>query len=85
MNERTPFTCASILVSVCTVSFGKDFLSSVLAKHEPARIVVFSRDELKQYELKQKWEDDDRVRFFLGDIRDRDRLTMAMRGVSRWI
>jgi UDP-N-acetylglucosamine 4,6-dehydratase len=65
-----------------TGSFGKEFLSKVLAEHDPARIVVFSRDELKQYELKQKWEDDDRVRFFLGDIRDRDRLTMAMHGVD---
>ena len=65
-----------------TGSFGKNFLSQILAEHEPDRVVIFSRDELKQYEMRQLWENDDRVRFFLGDIRDRDRLSMAMRGVD---
>ena len=73
---------ASILITGGTGSFGKAFLSQVLAEHSPARIVIFSRDELKQYEMKQTWGDDDRVRFFLGDIRDRDRLEMALRGVD---
>ena len=75
-------TDTSILVTGGTGSFGKAFIDALLAEHNPRRVGVFSRDELKQYELKQKWEDDDRVRFFLGDIRDRDRLTMAMHGVD---
>ena len=82
MNEHPTLSGASILVTGGTGSFGKVFLAKVLAEHDPARIVVFSRDELKQYELKQQWGDDDRVRFFLGDIRDRDRLRMALDGVE---
>lgn len=76
------FSGASILVTGGTGSFGKAFLGRVLEHHDPARVVIFSRDELKQYELRQSWGDDDRVRFFLGDIRDADRLIMAMRGVD---
>jgi UDP-N-acetylglucosamine 4,6-dehydratase/5-epimerase len=73
---------ASLLVTGGTGSFGKAFLSRVLEVSSPARIVVFSRDELKQYELKQVLGDDPRVRYFIGDIRDRDRLRMAMHGVD---
>lgn len=73
---------ASILITGGTGSFGRAFLSQVLAEHSPARVVIFSRDELKQYEMKQQLGDDDRVRFFLGDIRDQDRLRMALRGVD---
>lgn len=73
---------SSVLITGGTGSFGKAFLSQVLEAHAPARVVIFSRDELKQYEMKQRWGDDDRVRFFLGDIRDQDRLRMALRGVD---
>lgn len=73
---------ASILVTGGTGSFGKAFLETALSHHNPRRVVVFSRDELKQYEMKQVWGDDDRVRFFLGDIRDVDRLTLALQGVD---
>ena len=73
---------SSILITGGTGSFGKAFLTRVLEAHDPARVVIFSRDELKQYEMKQIWGDDERVRFFLGDIRDRDRLQMALRGVD---
>lgn len=73
---------SSILVTGGTGSFGRTFVSQVLASEAPERIVVFSRDELKQYEMRQELEDDDRVRFFLGDIRDKDRLRMALRGVD---
>jgi UDP-N-acetylglucosamine 4,6-dehydratase len=76
------FKGTSILITGGTGSFGKAFLKQVLLDHDPARVVIFSRDELKQYEMRQTWGDDPRVRFFLGDIRDRDRLTMAMRGVD---
>jgi UDP-N-acetylglucosamine 4,6-dehydratase len=76
------FDNASILITGGTGTFGKAFLNTVLTQHNPRRIGVFSRDELKQYEMKQKWGDDPRVRFFLGDIRDLDRLTVAMYGVD---
>ena len=78
----TTFEGASILITGGTGSFGKAFLDQVLTTHNPARVVIFSRDELKQYEMRQTWGDDPRVRFFLGDIRDRDRLNMALRGVD---
>ena len=73
---------SSILVTGGTGSFGRAFVSELLSNHSPQRVAVFSRDELKQYEMKQRYLDDDRIRFFLGDIRDRERLTMAMNGVD---
>jgi UDP-N-acetylglucosamine 4,6-dehydratase/5-epimerase len=73
---------SSILVTGATGSFGKAFLRHALDNLDPARIVVFSRDELKQYEVRQMFGDDPRLRFFIGDIRDRDRLTRAMHGVN---
>jgi UDP-N-acetylglucosamine 4,6-dehydratase len=54
----------------------------VLADHNPARVAVYSRDELKQYEMREKYGADERVRFFIGDIRDRDRLNLALHGVD---
>ena len=73
---------SSILVTGGTGSFGRAFVSELLSNHNPQRVAVFSRDELKQYEMKQRYLHDDRIRFFLGDIRDRERLTMAMNGVD---
>jgi UDP-N-acetylglucosamine 4,6-dehydratase len=73
---------SSILVTGATGSFGKAFLKYALTHLDPQRIVVFSRDELKQYEVRQMFGDDKRLRFFLGDIRDRDRLARAVNGVD---
>ncbi|MFI5935052.1 UDP-N-acetylglucosamine 4,6-dehydratase (inverting) [Actinoplanes sp. NPDC051494] len=73
---------SSILVTGATGSFGKAFLRHALENLDPQRIVVFSRDELKQYEVRQMFGDDPRLRFFLGDIRDKDRLDRAMHGVD---
>jgi UDP-N-acetylglucosamine 4,6-dehydratase len=73
---------SSILVTGATGSFGKAFLNYALTNLDPQRIVVFSRDELKQYELRQMFNDDPRLRFFLGDIRDKARLERAMHGVD---
>ncbi len=73
---------SSILITGGTGSFGKEFLRNVLAESTPARVVVFSRDELKQYELRRDLGDDPRLRWFIGDIRDRHRLTRAMHGID---
>lgn len=82
MSPVSPLKDSSILITGGTGSFGKEFLRTVLTEHEPRRVAIFSRDELKQYEMKQEWGGDDRVRFFLGDIRDYDRLTIAMQKVD---
>ena len=73
---------SSILITGGTGSFGQAFLRRILDTESPARVAVFSRDELKQYEMKQAFGDDPRIRFFLGDIRDRDRLRLALHGVD---
>lgn len=75
----------SILVTGGTGSFGKKFISMVLTKYpDVERVVVFSRDELKQYEMAQ-WLDHGKypqLRFFIGDVRDKDRLSRAMEGID---
>ena len=73
---------SSILVTGGTGSFGKAFLRYVLDNEDPKRVVVFSRDELKQHEVRRLFEDDPRLRWFIGDIRDRNRLERAMHGVD---
>ena len=75
-------TGSSVLVTGGTGSFGKALSRKLLDDYDPARMVIFSRDELKQYDMRQSYGDDPRVRFFLGDIRDRERLDMALRGVD---
>jgi len=72
----------SVLVTGGTGSFGKAFIRRLLADFEPRRVVVFSRDELKQYELRQELGDDPRLRWFIGDVRDRARLEQAFSGVE---
>jgi UDP-N-acetylglucosamine 4,6-dehydratase len=73
---------ASVLITGGTGSFGRVFVSRLLAEGKARRIVIFSRDELKQYELRQHFGDDTRLRFFLGDVRDADRLRRAFSGVD---
>lgn len=75
------FDGKSILVTGGTGSFGRKFITTVLARYRPARVVVFSRDELKQFEMQQEYKDSC-MRFFLGDVRDRERLTQAFRGID---
>jgi UDP-N-acetylglucosamine 4,6-dehydratase len=73
---------SSLLVTGATGSFGKAFIRYALDNLDPARLVIFSRDELKQYEVRALFGDDKRLRWFIGDIRDRERLTRAMHGVD---
>jgi UDP-N-acetylglucosamine 4,6-dehydratase/5-epimerase len=73
---------SSILVTGGTGSFGKAFITEVLKNHNPKRVVIFSRDELKQYEVRQQFQDDPRLRWFIGDIRDQHRLDRAMHKID---
>jgi len=72
----------TILVTGGTGSFGNTFIPMTLDRFNPKKIIVFSRDEMKQWEMAKKFEGDDRVRFFIGDVRDRDRLYRALDGVD---
>lgn len=73
---------SSILVTGGTGSFGKAFIDYALKNLDPKRLIVFSRDELKQFECRALFRDDPRLRFFIGDIRDQQRLFRAMHGVD---
>ena len=73
----------SILITGGTGSFGQKFVRSVLERYSPKRVIVYSRDELKQYEMKEHKDfQNSALRFFLGDVRDRERLYLAMRDVD---
>jgi UDP-N-acetylglucosamine 4,6-dehydratase/5-epimerase len=76
------FENESILVTGGTGSFGHTFVPMLLERHNPRRVIIFSRDEMKQWEMAKKFQGDDRVRFFIGDIRDRDRMYRALDGVD---
>lgn len=73
---------SSILITGGSGSFGGAFVRRALDDLNPERVVIFSRDELKQFEMKSRFDGDDRLRWFLGDIRDRDRLNRALVGVD---
>lgn len=75
-------TNASILITGGTGSFGHTFVPMVLKKYNPRRLVIFSRDEMKQWEMAKLFENDKRVRFFIGDVRDKDRLVRALNGID---
>ena len=73
---------SSILVTGGTGSFGQAFVRLTLKKYNPKRLVVFSRDEMKQWEMAKKFNNDPRIRFFIGDVRDKERLHRALYGVD---
>lgn len=73
---------STILVTGGTGSFGNTFVPMTLEKYNPKKIIIFSRDEMKQWDMAKKFQDDPRVRFFIGDVRDRERLYRALDGVD---
>ncbi len=75
-------TNKTILITGGTGSFGNTFVPMTLAKYNPRKIIIFSRDEMKQWDMAKKFEGDKRVRFFIGDVRDKDRLYRALDGVD---
>lgn len=76
------FENSTILVTGGTGSFGNTFVPMTLERYNPRKIIIFSRDEMKQWDMAKKYVGDDRVRFFIGDVRDKDRLYRALDGVD---
>jgi UDP-N-acetylglucosamine 4,6-dehydratase len=72
----------TILITGGTGSFGNTFVPMTLAKYNPKKIIIYSRDEMKQWDMAKKFHGDERVRFFIGDVRDRERLYRALDGVD---
>ena len=73
---------SSILITGGTGSFGNTFVPMTLARYNPKRLVVYSRDEMKQWDMALRYQGDPRVRFMIGDVRDKDRLTRALDGID---
>ena len=73
---------SSILITGGTGSFGQRFVPLTLKRYNPKRLVIFSRDEMKQWEMEKKFKNDSRVRFFIGDVRDKNRLHRALHNVD---
>tara|TARA_B100001059_G_C17821947_1_gene578851 strand:+ start:107 stop:1105 length:999 start_codon:yes stop_codon:yes gene_type:complete len=73
---------SNILITGGTGSFGHVFTRLTLKKYNPKRLVIFSRDEMKQWEMKKLYEGNSQVRFFIGDVRDKDRLHRALDGID---
>jgi UDP-N-acetylglucosamine 4,6-dehydratase len=73
---------ANILITGGTGSFGKTFIPMTLKKYNPKRIVIYSRDEMKQWDMSLQYSDDPRVNFIIGDVRDKDRLYRALDGID---
>ena len=78
LNDKT------VLITGGTGSFGKHFIKTVIAQYKPKRLIIFSRDELKQFEMQQDFPPQQYpfIRYFIGDVRDKDRLEMALNGVD---
>ena len=73
---------SSILITGGTGSFGRTFVPMTLAKYNPCRLVIYSRDEMKQWEMAKLYGNDERVRFFIGDVRDKERIARALNGID---
>ena len=73
---------STILITGGTGSFGHKFIEMTLKKFKPKKIIVFSRDEMKQWEMAKLYTDYKNIRFFIGDVRDRERLYRALHGVD---
>lgn len=80
--KESVLTGASVLVTGGTGSFGRKFAEIMLKDHCPGKIIIFSRDELKQHEMRADGLDYSNLRYFIGDVRDRERLRRAMHGVD---
>ena len=75
------FNDKTILITGGTGSFGRQYVKTLLARYQPKKLIIYSRDELKQFDMEQDFHQKC-MRYFIGDVRDRDRLTQAMNGVD---
>ena len=75
-------TNSTILITGGTGSFGHTFVPMTLARYKPRKLIIYSRDEMKQWEMAKLFQGDERVRFFIGDVRDRERMHRALDGVD---
>jgi len=82
ISKKKMLKNSSILITGGTGSFGHKFVELTLKKYNPKRLVVFSRDEMKQWNMAKIYKDDKRIRFFIGDVRDKDRLYRALSDVD---
>ena len=73
---------STILITGGTGSFGKKFVQMTLDRHNPKRIIIFSRDEMKQWEMAEKYIGDERVKFIIGDVRDKERISRSLDGID---
>lgn len=73
---------STILITGGTGSFGHTFVPMTLARYNPRKLIIYSRDEMKQWEMAKRFQGDERVRFFIGDVRDRERMYRALDGVD---
>jgi UDP-N-acetylglucosamine 4,6-dehydratase len=73
---------STMLITGGTGSFGNTFVPMTLEKYSPKKIIIYSRDEMKQWDMAKKFTGDERIRFFIGDVRDRERLYRALDGVD---
>ena len=76
------FDNSSILITGGTGSFGKKFVRMTLEKFNPKALIIFSRDEMKQWDMAEKYSNDKRVKFIIGDVRDKERLSRSLDGVD---
>ena len=76
LNNKT------ILITGGTGSFGANFVKYVFEHHSPKKVIVYSRDEMKQWHMAQEFKNEDRIRFFIGDVRDKDRLHRAFHNID---
>ncbi len=76
------FNGKTVLITGGTGSFGKKLSEILLNEFKPARLIIYSRDEMKQFEMQQIYDEFDNIRFFIGDVRDKERLSLAMNGVD---
>ncbi len=80
--ENSMLTNSTILITGGTGSFGHKFIEMTLERYNPKKIIIYSRDEMKQWNMNARFNNDKRLRFFIGDIRDKDRLYRALDGVD---
>lgn len=80
--KKNIFTGKNILITGGTGSFGKEFARIVLSEYSPRKLVVYSRDEMKQFEMQGMYEKEKRIKFVIGDVRDKQRLALAMKEID---